>query len=143
MKTVRQTILLKVLVSFDLAVTAWLAVPGLAELFVDLVDFLGTRTGLAEAMTPFTAFNLFLLNLAGVLGVCWNWAILRTRALAQYQINWVARLVVAALILYYVLLRDMTPVILLFACTEVLGSLVEMRLKPETKPVRFSPGAST
>jgi hypothetical protein len=131
--TVHQTPLLKALVRFDLAVTAWFAVPGLAGLFIRLVDVLGTTTGLAEPLPPFTAFNLFLLNLAGVLGVCWNWAILRTRAFALYQINWVARLVVAALIVYYVVLRDVTPVILVFAVSEVFGSLVEMRLEPETK----------
>ncbi len=129
--TVQQSPLLKALGSFDLVVTAWFAVPGLADLFIRLVDVLGTTTGLADPLLPFTAFNLFLLNLAGVLGVCWNWAILRTRALALYQINWVARLVVAGLIVYYVLLRDVTPVILPFAVSEVLGSLVEMRLKPE------------
>lgn len=131
MSTVAQTPLLKTLVSFDLAITAWFAVPGLAELFIALVDGIGTQLGLAQPLPPFTPFNLFLLNLAGVLGVCWNWAILRTRAIALYRINWVARLFVAALILYYVVLRDVTPVILLFAFTEVFGSLVEMRLKPE------------
>lgn len=110
---------------FDLFVTAILAVPGLADAFIALIDLIGTRTGLTEPLPPFPALAMFLINLAGVLGVCWNLMILRTRSEDMLRVNIVARWGVAALIVYYVSLRNMTPVLLIFVVSEIFGSFVE------------------
>lgn len=129
MPVIEQTRLLKALGGFDLAVTAWLAIPGLADLFIRFLDVAGTGAGIAEPLPSFPPLAMFLVNLAGVLGVCWNWALLRTASYDMYRINRLARLFVAALIVYYVTLRGVTPVILLFAITEIFGSWVEYRIR--------------
>ncbi|ULQ47704.1 hypothetical protein JN531_005305 [Flagellatimonas centrodinii] len=120
---------LRAVSTFDLVVTAILAVPGLSHGFVALVSYLGVVTGLAAPIEPFSSFAMFLVNLAGVLGVCWNLAILRTRADLLIRYNIIARWAVAALIVYYVLAQGMSPVVLLFVISEIGGSLVEMRAR--------------
>lgn len=120
---------LRAVSTFDLVVTGILAVPGLSHGFVALVSYLGVVTGLAAPIEPFSSFAMFLVNLAGVLGVCWNLAILRTRADLLIRYNIIARWAVAALIVYYVLAQGMSPVVLLFVISEIGGSLVEMRAR--------------
>lgn len=120
-------VLLRTVGSFDLLVTTLLAVPGLSEAFVWCVDWIGTATGLASPMPAFPPFAMFMVNLAGVLGVCWNLAILRTPTDALLRANVRARGVVVALILFYVTLRGVSPVLLIFAASEVFGALVERR----------------
>lgn len=120
---------LRAVSTFDLVVTGTLAVPGLSHGFVALVSYLGVVTGLAAPIEPFSSFAMFLVNLAGVLGVCWNLAILRTRADLLIRYNIIARWAVAALIVYYVLAQGMSPVVLLFVISEIGGSLVEMRAR--------------
>ncbi|WP_029889403.1 hypothetical protein [Polycyclovorans algicola] len=114
--------------------TALFAVPGLSDAFIAAIDLVGTSTGLAPPLEPFSALSMFMVNLAGVLGVCWNVMILRSGAYEMIRINVVARWAVAALIIYYVAARGVTPVILLFAVSEIFGSLVEIRQKPLARP---------
>lgn len=130
MRVIQQSPLLLAIGSFDLLVTALFAVPGLSDAFIGAIDLIGTSTGLARPLEPFSAFSMFMVNLAGVLGVCWNVMILRSGAYEMIRINVVARWAVAALIIYYVAARGVTPVILLFAVSEIFGSLVEIRQKP-------------
>ncbi len=129
MKTVTASPALRAVGSFDLLVTGILAVPGLSHGFIALVSYLGVITGLAAPIEPFSPFAMFLVNLAGVLGVCWNFAILRTRADLLIRYNIIARWAVAALILYYVLGEGLSPVVLLFVVSEVGGSLVEIHAR--------------
>lgn len=122
--------LLRAVGIFDLAVTALLALPGISHGFIRVIDWLGTSSGLAPPLEPLPAFAMFMVNLAGVLGVCWNLTILRTQSYEMIRVNIVARWVVAALILYYVFAAQATPVLLLFVVSEIVGSLVELRARP-------------
>lgn len=129
-RSVPPSVALRAVGSFDLLVTAIFAVPGLSHLFIALIDEIGVMTGLAPELPPFSPFAMFMVNLAGVLGVCWNLVILRTRSWEMLRINIVARWLVAALIIGYVLIEDVTPIILLFVISEIGGSLVEHRQRP-------------
>lgn len=111
---------------FDLAVTGWLAVPGLSLLFIDLMYWCDARLGFVSAYTPFDPLQQFMLNLAGVLGVCWNYAHLRHGRLLS-PIDAMARVAVAALILYYVFVQGATPVLLAFVVSELVGVVVHLR----------------
>jgi hypothetical protein len=124
------TPLLRVIIGFDLLMTAWLAIPGLSDWFIQLIDRIGVITGWAAPLAPFDPFAMFMVNLAGVLGVAWNWARWRSASYELAKLDAAARLAVAALILYYVFVLGVTPVILLFVISEVFGSLVELRLQP-------------
>lgn len=129
MRAVAASPALRATTSFDLLVTAIFAVPGLAEAFIGLISYVGVNLGLAQRIAEFPPMAMFMVNLAGVLGVCWNLSILQTRADVLLRINIVARWFVAALIVYYVAIRGMTPVLLLFVLSEIGGSLVEIRAR--------------
>lgn len=130
MKTIELTPLMRVIIGFDLLVTAWLALPGAAGLFLDLLDALGRWSGLAPPIEPFDPLQLFMVNLAGILGVTWNWTRWHTASYDLAKIDAVARIAVAALIVYYVVAMGATPVLLLFMVSELSGSAVEFRLRP-------------
>lgn len=131
MRRFYMTPLMRICISFDLLVTLCLAVPGASTLFIDTVSALGVMSGLSAPLPPFGAFEMFMVNLAGVLGVCWNGVYLRTASFTMARVNAVARLAVSALILYYVLALGVTPVLLLFLVSEVFGSVLEFRLQPQ------------
>lgn len=130
MTRVESTPLLRAVGRFDLAVTALLALPGISHAFIRVIDWLGSASGLAAPLQALPAFAMFFVNLAGVLGVCWNLMILRSASYEMIRVNIVARWVVAALILYYVLAQQVTPVLLLFVVSEIFGSAVELRARP-------------
>lgn len=127
MKCVAPNSALRFVGSFDLLVTAMLAVPGLSHGFIWLIGSIGTATGLSEPLPELPPFAMLFINLAGILGVCWNLVILQTRLDLAIRINIVARWGVAALIVYNVVLLGVTPILLLFVVSEIVGSLVEIR----------------
>jgi hypothetical protein len=118
------------IIGVDLAITIAMATPGLSRLFVAALDALGGVTGWAAPIPHVTSFLMFCLNLAGVLGVAWNSARWVTASYELARMDAVARLVVAALIVYYVVALGVTPVLLLFVVTELFGSLVQFRVRP-------------
>lgn len=130
MKMVAVSPLLRAIILYDLIVTACLALPGISQLFLQIIDLLGRYTGLAAPLPDFDPFQMFMVNLAGVMGVAWNGLRWKTPVYRLVRFDAWARLAVAALILYYVLLWDVTPVLLLFVFSELFGSVVEFRLKP-------------
>lgn len=119
------TPLLRANIVLDLLLTGWLALPGLAALFVSAVSALGVATGLHPPLPPFGAFELFMVNLAGVLGVAWNTVRLRGLWRELLVADLIAKAAVALLITGYVLFAGVTPVALLFVVSEAAGAAIE------------------
>lgn len=125
MKSVPMTRVLRISIGFDLVITAMLAVPGLSSVFIAVIDRLGQISGWASALAPFDPFQMFMVNLAGMLGVAWNCARWRTASWELARMDLIAKGAVAALILFYVFVHEATPVLLLFVVTEVVGGVIQ------------------
>lgn len=106
----------------DIVVTAWLALPGLANGLIELVFWVDGQLGLGTPMPEFAPLHWLMINLAGALGVLWNTARLRDASGRLHHVDAWARLWVGGLILAHVLAAGVTPVMLAFVATEVLGS---------------------
>lgn len=107
---------------FDLWVTTPLALPFFAEIYVSLIYYAHFQLGFGGTVPGFAPFHWMFINIMGVLAVLW--ALIRLRlpirefALADAY----ARLVVAALIVYWIWLGA-TPVMSAFVLTEIAGAL--------------------
>ena len=88
----------------DIAVTGWLALPGLSQGLFALVYWLE-------------------INLAGALGVLWNAARLFDASRRLHRVDAWARLWVGGLIAAYIVGGGVTPVLLAFVATELVGSV--------------------
>lgn len=110
----------------DLAVTLPFALPFIAEAVVALIYILDRWLGFG---TPAILFEMgplamMFVHIMGVLGVVWALARLRVPSPLLARIDALARLAVAALIVYAVA-EGATPVLWLFVVTEIGGSAVQ------------------
>lgn len=110
----------------DLAVTLPFAIPFIAEAVIALIYGIDRGLGFATPAIFFEAgpFGLMFVHIMGVLGVVWALARLRLPRPELARIDAVARLVVAALIIY-VITAGATPVLWLFVATEIGGSVLQ------------------
>jgi hypothetical protein len=122
MPMARQAAVIRAWAWLDLAVTALMAVPPLAMLFVQVLYVLNGKLGGAVAPPQFTSAHWFFVCLAGVLGVAWALARILQPLRPLGIIDAFARLAVSALILYFVLVRDAPVVLLVFLVSELLGA---------------------
>lgn len=110
----------------DFAVTLPFALPFVAEALIALIYLLDRWLGFG---TPAVLFEMgplamMFVHIMGVLGVVWALARLRIPSLLLARIDALARLAVAALIVYAVT-EGATPVLWLFVVTEIGGSAVQ------------------
>jgi len=112
----------------DLPIVAWLAVPGLAPWLLWLVYGLDSAFGLGSAAPVIPPIAWLFVNLAGVLGLLWAGYRLYAPTPALAWADGGGRLVVAVLMGYYVFWQGVTPVVLLFVVTELVGSYAQLRL---------------
>ena len=110
----------------DLAVTLPFALPFIAEAVIALIYVLDRWLGFG---TPAILFEMgplamMFVHIMGVLGVVWALARLRIPSLLLARTDALARLAVAGLILY-AMTEGATPVLWLFAATEIGGSAVQ------------------
>jgi len=112
--------------AFDLVVTAALAIPGLDRRFVDLLNAIDAALGFGTAPIELPPFGFFLANLAGALGVLW--ALVRLARPEPYLVraDAIGRCFVAFLIVHAVGVRGVTPMLLAFAATELLGAVAQL-----------------
>jgi hypothetical protein len=112
--------------AFDLVVTAALAIPGIDRRFVELLNAADAALGFATAPIALPPFGFFLANLAGALGVLWALVRLARPEPHLVRADAIARCFVAFLIVHAVALRGVTPVLLAFAATELLGAVAQL-----------------
>jgi hypothetical protein len=118
----RQAGIIRAWAWLDLVVTALLAVPPLAMLFVQVLYALNGKLGGTVAAPQFAAVHWFFVCLAGVLGVAWSLARILQPLRPLGIIDASARLAVSGLILYFVLVRDAPVALLVFVVSELLGA---------------------
>jgi hypothetical protein len=112
--------------ALDLVVTALMAVPPLAVLFIKLIYALNGLLGGVSAGPPFDPVHRLFLCLAGALGVAWAIARMVQPVRPLGMIDAVARLWVSGLIAYFVLALGAPPVLLAFLATELGGCLHQL-----------------
>jgi hypothetical protein len=107
---------------FDLAVTVCLAVPALARGFMEVLFAGDAAAGFASPPVEFGPLHWLFVHLAGVLGVLWAAARLRTPTLDLAVLDIFGRIAVAAVILYAGEADGMTPLLHVFVATELIGA---------------------
>ena len=110
----------------DLAVTLPFALPLIAEALIVLIYLVDGWLGFGTPGLYFEAgpFGMMFVHIMGVLGVVWAIARLRTPTADLARIDAIARLAVAALIVYAIA-SGATPVLWLFVATEIGGSALQ------------------
>jgi hypothetical protein len=123
---------------FDLAVTGCLAFPLSAQAFIALLFAGDAALDLGSSRVEFHPLHWLFVHLAGVLGMLWAVARLRSPTLELALLDVAGRLVVAALILHATAAEGMTPLLHVFVATELVGAaaqyLAARRARPEPSP---------
>jgi hypothetical protein len=117
--------MVRAVAGFDLVVTACLAVPALARGFIEVLFAGDAAAGFASPPVEFGPLHWLFVHLAGVLGVLWAAARLRTPTLDLAVLDIFGRIAVAAAILYAGEADGMTPLLHVFVATELIGAGVE------------------
>lgn len=120
------TRLIKAVAWCDFAVTLPFALPFIAEALIALIYGIDHTLGFGTPALFFEAgpFGLMFVHIMGMLGVVWALARLRQPLPELARIDAVARLAVAALIIYAISMGA-TPVLWLFVATEIVGSVLQ------------------
>lgn len=112
----------------DVALIGPMAIPGVSHLIIDLILWLDAVLGLDSAVQSMTPMGMLFMNVVGVLAI--SWCVVRIRA-PSVLLGWVdviARLAVSVLILLYIIFWGITPVVLLFLASEMIGATLEWRV---------------
>jgi hypothetical protein len=120
---------------FDLAVTGCLAVPPLARAFVQVLFAGDAALGLGSLRVEFQPLHWLFVNLAGVLGVLWALARLRTPTPELALLDVGGRLAVAAVILHATAAGGMTPLLHFFVASEIGGAVTQYWAVRRARPV--------
>lgn len=104
-----------------------LALPFTAPLFLDALYALNGLLGGVSTPPPLDPLALFFVNLSGVMVLVWIAARLLHPVGVLALVDTVGRLLVSALIAYYVLAKGAIPVLWLFVGTELAGAIAQGR----------------
>lgn len=117
---------IRLVAALDLLITLPLAIPIVAEIYVGLLfNGLGLLPTTPDLL-PLSVSAALFCNLAGVLGVLWNGA----RCMRPEE-SWLARLdirgrlLVSALLVYYLTAHDAPATLWLFVATELIGAVLQ------------------
>lgn len=110
----------------DLAVTLPFALPFIAEALIVGIYLLDGLLGFGTPALYFETgpFGMMFVHIMGVLGVVWAIARLRAASAGLARMDAIARLAVAALIVYAIA-SGATPLLWLFVATEIGGSALQ------------------
>jgi hypothetical protein len=128
----------RVFAAFDLAVTGCLAIPPLARVFIQMLFAGDAALELGSLRVEFQPLHWLFVNLAGVLGVVWALARLRTPTPELALLDVGGRFAVAALILHATAATGMTPLLHFFVASEIGGAFLQYWA---VRRARFEPGA--
>ena len=117
--------IVRVFAGFDLVVTGCLAIPPFARVFLQLLFAGDAALDLGSLRVEFQPLHWLFVNLAGVLGVVWAVARLRTPTPELALLDVVGRLAVAAVILHATGAEGMTPLLHVFVASELLGAAAQ------------------
>jgi len=128
--------IVRAVAGFDLVVTGCLAVPPLSRAFLQLVFSGDAAAGLGSLRAEFHPLHWLFVNLAGVLGVLWAVARLRTPTPELALLDVVGRLAVAAVILHATGAEGVTPLLHVFVASELLGAAAQYLAVRRAWPAR-------
>ena len=117
--------IVRVFAGFDLVVTGCLAIPPFAHAFLRILFAGDAALDLGSLRVEFHPLHWLFVNLAGVLGVLWAVARLRTPTPELALLDVVGRLAVAAVILHATGAEGITPLLHVFVASELLGAAVQ------------------
>jgi ribosomal protein S18 acetylase RimI-like enzyme len=115
----------RIFAAFDLVVTGCLAVPPFARALIGLLFAGDAAFDLGSLRVEFHPLHWLFVNLAGVLGVLWAVARLRTPTRELALLDVVGRLAVAAVILHATSAEGMTPRLHAFVASELIGAAAQ------------------
>ena len=104
-----------------------LALPFTAPLFISGLYWLNGLLGRVSTAPAFDPLALFFVNLSGVLVLVWVAARLLHPVGVLALVDAVGRLLVSALIAYYIVVEGAIPVLWLFVGTEMAGAIAQGR----------------
>ena len=122
---VRLAHVVRVFAGFDLAVAGCLAIPPFAHAFLGILFAGDAALELGSLRVEFHPLHWLFVNLAGVLGVLWAVARLRTPTPELALLDVVGRMAVAAVILHATRAEGMTPLLHVFVASELLGAAAQ------------------
>ena len=122
---IRLARIVRVVAGFDLLVTGCLAVPPFAHAFIRILFAGDAALDLGSLPVAFQPLHWLFVNLAGVLGVLWAVARLRTPTPELALLDVVGRLAVAAVILHATRAEGMTPLLHVLVGSELLGAAAQ------------------
>ena len=130
--------IVRVFAGFDLLVTGCLAVPPFARAFLRILFAGDAALDLGSLRVEFHPVHWLFVNLAGVLGVLWAVARLRTPTPELALLDVVGRLAVAAVILHATGAEGMTPLLHGFVASELLGAAAQYIAVRRVRPAPAS-----
>ena len=127
--------IVRAIASFDLAVTACLAIPPFAHVFIQMLFAGDAALDLGSLRVEFHPLHWLFVNLAGILGVLWAVVRLRTPTPEIALLDVGGRLAVAVLILHATAAEGMTPLLHVFVATELGGAVTQYWAVRRARPV--------
>ena len=112
---------------FDLAVTWPFAIPGLSSVYLNAFLWLDHWLGFHTPPLALDAMGHLFVNLAGVLCICWNGARAFGFGRVLAPIDVAGRIAVATLVALYVAAWGVSPIVLVFFVTELVGAVWQGR----------------
>jgi len=128
--------IVRVIAGFDLVVTGCLAIPPFARACIGILFAGDAALDLGSLLVEFHPLHWLFVNLAGVLGVLWAVARLRTPTAELALLDVVGRLAVAAVILHATGAEGMTPLLHVFVASELLGAAAQYLAVRRAWPAR-------
>ena len=123
----------------DSSVSYPLALPPLAQHFIDILYVVNGKLGGVAVAPPFSAMQLFFVSLAGSLVAMWCVArYLKPIGVFALVDGW-GRVWVSALIVWFVAVEGAPRVLLLFIATEMAGAVAQLYEVYVRKPGRPTP----
>jgi hypothetical protein len=116
---------IRAVAAIDLALATVVAVPFTSAALVTYLFRIDSWLGFATRPADLLPSFVLPLNIAGLIAVSSAVGRLAEQTLLTTRLDVLRRLVVAALILYYVLLRDQTPVLLAVVVTEMAAAILQ------------------
>jgi len=110
----------------DLVLTALLVAPASAAWFIDIIYRAGTLLGDSATPPPFSALHWFFVSLAGVLGVLWALGRIWMPDGRLALLDAVGRLLVSAMIAFFVAGMGAPRGLLIIIASEFLGAISQL-----------------
>lgn len=122
MNTLQHQKIIRFWAALDLSITAILALPFTAKIFIEVVYKLNGILGGADAMPEFAAIHWLFVCFCGGLGVLWALVRLYQPTPFNSKADAFGRAWMSTVLLYFVVVADAPLVLLAFVATEAVGS---------------------